>query len=102
MEIADVKKRVVETIERAKRGAAERRARSTEATKAFESLLESTAVPLFRQVANVLKAHNHPFTVFTPGGSVRLMSERSADNYVELALDTSGDAPAMTLRTRQS
>jgi hypothetical protein len=33
------------------------------------------------------------FTVFTPGGSVRLMSDRSGDDYIELALDTTGSQP---------
>ncbi len=50
-------------------------------------------MPLFRQVANVLKAEGYQFTVFTPGGSVRLMSERNAEDYIELSLDTSGDEP---------
>jgi hypothetical protein len=36
------------------------------------------------------------FTVFTPGGSVRLMSDRATEDYVELELDTSGDEPAVS------
>ncbi len=93
MEISDVKKRVFETIERAKRAAAERRARVNEAAREYESFLNQIAVPLFRQIASVLKAENHMFTVFTPGGSVRLMSDRSGDDYIELALDTTGPYP---------
>ena len=93
METAVVKKRLVETIERAKRTAGERRTRADEASRAYAQFLETTAVPLFRQVANVLKASGYAFSVFTPSGGVRLMSERNAEDYVELSLDTSGDEP---------
>src|SRR4051812_16860932 len=93
METSVVKKRISETIEQAKRTAAERRARADQAAMAYEQFLDTIAVPLFRQVANVLKASGYPFTVFTPSGGVRLMSDRSADDFIELSLDTSGDEP---------
>jgi hypothetical protein len=93
MEISAVKKRVFEAIERAKRTAAERRVRVDEAAREYESFLNQVAVPLFRQIASVLKAEGQMFTVFTPGGSVRLMSDRSGDDYIELALDTTGPYP---------
>lgn len=93
METSDVRRRVHETIERAKRGAADRRVRNDDATTGFEEFLERTAVPLFRQVANVLRIENFAFTVFTPSGSVRLMSDRRAEDFIEVSLDTSGDSP---------
>src|SRR5262245_52069302 len=93
MEISLVRKRLSETIESAKRQAAERRSRSDQASRDFELFLQKIAVPLFRQVANALKAEGYAFTVFTPSGSVRLMSDRSASDYVELTLDTSGNPP---------
>lgn len=93
MEISDVRKRLHETIERARRQAAERRERSDEASREFDAFLEHVAVPLVRQIANVLKADGYPFTVFTPSGSVKLMSDRRAEDYIEVALDTSGDTP---------
>ena len=95
MEIADVKRRVQETIDRAKRAAAERRARSDDATREYGEFLDRVAIPVFRQVANVLRAQGYPFSVFTPGGSVRLMSDRAAEDYIELELDTSGDRPVV-------
>lgn len=101
MEIADVKRRIVDTIERAKRRVADRRVRSDQAGKAYEQFLERTAVPVFRQVANVLKAEGYPFTVFTPAGGVRLMSDRSSEDYIELALDTTGDQPAVSGHTKR-
>lgn len=93
METSEVRKRLNHTIERAKKNAAERRARRDEAGRVFEIFLSSTAVPLFRQVANILKSDAYPFTVFTPSGSVRLMSDRTAEDFIELFLDTSGDLP---------
>jgi hypothetical protein len=93
MEISLVKQRILQTIDSAKRAAAERRTRVDRAAREYETFLERTAVPMFRQVANVLRAENHGFTVFTPAGSVRLMSDRSTDDYIELALDSSGQDP---------
>ena len=93
MEISVVRKRLTETIERAKKQAADRRGRSDQASRDFEVFLQKIAVPLFKQVAGALKADGYAFTVFTPSGSVRLMSDRSADDFIELSLDTSDDSP---------
>jgi hypothetical protein len=93
MEISVVRKRLTETIDRAKKQAADRRGRSDQASRDFEVFLQKVAVPLFRQVANALKADGYAFTVFTPSGSVRLMSDRTAEDYIELTLDTSDDPP---------
>src|ERR671919_136932 len=102
MEISEVRKKVRDTIERARRQAAERRQRNDEAARLFTRFLEDVAVPLFKQLANVLKIEGYPFTVFTPSGGVRLMSDRSADDYVEITLDTSADAPRITGRISRS
>jgi hypothetical protein len=102
MEISDVRRRIVETIDRAKRAAVERRARADRAGRDYERFLEDVAVPLFRQVHNVLRAHGYSFTVFTPGGGVRLMSDRSSEDFIELALDTSGSEPCVVGHTSRS
>ena len=102
MEIADVKRQVIDTIDRAKRGAASRRERVDEVTKVYAGFLDRTAVPVFRQIANVLRAEKYLFNVATPGGSVRLMSDRDAEDYIELALDTSGEEPAVVVHTKRS
>lgn len=102
MEISLVRRRVAETIERSKRLAAERRSRSDAAGRAYEQFLEQIAVPLFRQIANVLRVSGYPFGVFTPAGSVRLMSDRNADDYIELSLDTSGDRPIVMGHTSRA
>jgi hypothetical protein len=102
MEISEVRRRVNETIERGRRSALDRRARVDEASRDYSVFLERVAVPLFRQVANVLKAENYAFTVFTPGGSVRLASDRSAEQFIELSLDSSGDQPVVIGRSRRT
>jgi hypothetical protein len=95
VEISEVRRRIVQTIERAKRRSTDRRARADEAQRDYEVFLEQTAVPLFRQAAQVLKAEGHSFDVFTPGGSVRLASARGGEDFIELLLDTSGAEPAV-------
>jgi hypothetical protein len=102
MEISDVKRRVTEAVEKAKRSAGERRVRSDEAAREYAAFLESLAVPLVRQVVNVLKAQGYLFGVFTPSGSVRLASEKSADDYIEISLDTSGDQPVVLGHSRRA
>jgi hypothetical protein len=100
METAVVRKRVIDAIERAKRSAGERRTRADAAARAYAEFLDTVAVPLFRQVAGVLKAGGYPFSVFTPSGGVRLMSDKSADDYIELTLDTSGEQPMVLGHSR--
>jgi hypothetical protein len=93
MEISLVRRRLTETIERAKKQAADRRGRGDAAAREFEVFLQKIAVPLFRQIANALKADGYAFTVFTPSGSVRLMSDRAAEDYIELTLDAAANPP---------
>src|SRR5262245_45676681 len=95
MEISEVRKRVLHAIDRAKRTAAERRSRMDQASREYDTFLERVAVPLFHQVAGALRAEGYPFNVFTPSGSVRLISDRAAEDYIELGLDTSGSEPAV-------
>jgi len=102
MEIADVRKRILATIERAKQRAADRRARTDEAARAYSTFLESTAVPLFRQAANVLRAEGYQFSASTPSGSVRLMSDRTVEDFIEIVLDTNGETPQVVGHTSRA
>jgi hypothetical protein len=95
MEISLVRKRVRQCIEHAHTSVAARRDANREAAAAWESLLAQVAVPLVQQIAQVLKAEGQAFRVDTPAGRVRLVSERSADDYIELALDTTGQVPVV-------
>jgi hypothetical protein len=102
MEVSEVRRRVSESIERAKRAAADRRARADEASQEYSVFLDTIAVPLVRQIANVLKAGGYPFGVFTPSGSIRLASERTSEDYIELTLDTTGGEPVVLGRSRRT
>jgi hypothetical protein len=102
MEISAVRKRLQETMERARRAAGERRQRTDQAAAEYTTFLEEVAVPMFKQVASALKASGYPFTVMTPGGSVRLTSEKTADDYIELSLDTAGEEPVVMGVSRHS
>src|SRR5207247_6479391 len=76
-----------------KRAASDRRVRVDEASRDYSAFLDRVAVPLFRQIANALKAEGYVFHVFTPSHSVRLMSEKHASDFIEIVLDTSGEQP---------
>lgn len=95
METSEVRRRVTAAIDRAKRSAADRKSRNDEAEREYATFLNRVAVPIFRQVADSLKPAGYAFRVFTPGGSVRLMSESRAEDYIELTLDTTGNHPAV-------
>lgn len=98
MEISYVRNQLKKAIEQARQRAQTRRQRAAEAERAFATFLETVGVPVTKQVANALKAEGHAFTVFTPGDGLRLAADRSRDDYVDIALDTSGDRPQIVAR----
>ena len=69
MEIADVRKRIKDSIDRSRRQAADRRVRNSEAHVAYERFLSVVAVPVSQQVAGSRKAEGAPFVGHTPGGA---------------------------------
>ena len=99
MDIPEIRRRLRASIEAAKRDAQERRGRSDHAANAYEEFLSERAVPLFHTVASALVAEGQRFKVFTPAGSVRLASEASGEDYIELVLDTTADPPVVVGRT---
>ena len=98
MEISLVRNQLRNAIDRARERAQHRRQRVQEAERAYEGFLQNVATPLAKQIANALKAEGYAFTVFTPGGGLRLAADRGRDDYVELGLDTSGDRPQVVAR----
>ena len=102
MEISAVRQQILLAIDRAKRAAADRRAANDEAGREYGVFLEQLAVPIFRQAASVLRAEGYLFNLFTPGGGVRLMSDKSADDFIELVLDTTGVVPQVMGRTSRT
>ena len=96
---SDVRRRLRSAIEAAKLRASERRTRTDEATKAYEAVLETVAVPAFHTVVNALVGEGHRFKVTTPGMAVNLAAERSATDFIELSLDSDREVPAVMLRS---
>ncbi len=98
MEIPDIRRRVRQALEQAKTQSAERHARADLARTAYAAFVRDVATPAFRMFGNVVKAEGHGFAVFTPADGVRLVSERHADDFMEIWLDTSLDPPQVSTR----
>lgn len=98
MEVSLVRRRLQSAIEASRSRAQQRRQDNAAAEQAFESFLHAIAVPVTKQLANALKVEGYAFTVFTPGGGLRLASDRGRDDYVEFALDTNGPQPQVVGR----
>jgi hypothetical protein len=99
MEVSDVRRRLRGAIEEARRRAVERRTRVDEATRAYERFLTEVAVPLFHMMAQALVGEGHRFKVHTPGQAVRLAPDRASEEYIEVALDTDREVPAVVARS---
>jgi hypothetical protein len=99
MEVSEIRRRLRASIEAAKRDAHERRARSDKAAQEYERFLNERAVPLFHTVTSALLAEGHRFRIFTPAESVRLASESSGEDYIEVALDRTVDPPVVVGRS---
>jgi hypothetical protein len=98
MEISDIRRRLRQALDQAKKATADRRARADMAATAYGAFLRDIGTPVFRMFANVAKAENYPCTVFTPAEGVRLVSERHGEDFIELFLDTSLDPPKIATR----
>ena len=102
MEVSEVRRQLKLAIDRAKARAQQKRQNVAEAERAYAAFLEEVATPTTRMLANALKAEGYLFTVSTPSGSLRLASDRGRDDYIELALDASGDTPTVVGRVRHT
>ena len=99
METSDVRRRLRGAIEQAKRRAADRRAVADEASRVWAERLPEAIVPAFQAVLNVLSGDGFKFSLSTPGEAARLSSDRSSAEFVEVALDTSRELPAVIVRS---
>lgn len=102
IETSELRKRLRHAIEERRKSTAARRATLDEAAVAYAQLLELTATPLVQRLANVLRAEGHNFTVFTPGGGLKMALAKSADDFIEFALDSSQDEPFAALRVNRT
>jgi hypothetical protein len=98
MEVSHARNQLRRTIEAAKQRSLQRRQQVAAAEAAYRTFLEQVAIPVTRQLANALKAEGHAFTVFTPGGGLRLASDRAREDYIEFALDTDAETPQVVGR----
>lgn len=95
LELSQIRKLVQNRLHELKRIAAARRERGTVAEREYAAFLPAVATPAFTAVAQALSAEGHTYRVTTPGGGVRLASERSPRTYIDLRLDTSGPDPVV-------
>ena len=102
MEISVVRNRLNRAIEASRERSQRRRLLTASAESAFETFLQNVATPVTKLVANSLKVENYAFTVFTPGGGLRLASDRGRDDYVEFALDLESDPPQVVGRSSRT
>lgn len=93
MDVSELRRRILRALDDAKNDAALRRTEVDAVQRAFEEFLERVAVPVLRQTQTVLKAEGHSFTVHAPAGGARLVSDTSAQTFLEFTLDQSGDRP---------
>ena len=101
IETSELRKRLRHAIEERRKATAARRAMLDEAAVAYEELLAMTATPLVQKLANALRAEGHNFTVFTPNGGLRMALAKSADDFIEFALDTQ-EEPFAALRVNRT
>lgn len=97
LEAADVRKQLTHRLAELRKAQTQRRAANDKARTDFEAVLEREIAPTVRQFAQALKAEGHGFSVQTPAGAVRLVSDRSAENAMEVVLEA-GATPAVVLR----
>ena len=93
METSEVRRRLRGAIEAARAQAAARLTRADAAARDYEAFLSERATPVFRTFAEALAAEGHLFKMFTPAGSIRLASQKSQDDFIEIDLDTDADPP---------
>ena len=84
----------------ARERARQRRERTAEAERGYETFLDNVATPVTKHVVTALRAEAHSFTLFTPAGGLRLADDRGRDDYVELFLDSASDPPQVVGRVR--
>ena len=99
MDVSEVRRRLKHAIEKSKQAAAARRASVAATEREYEGFRRDVATPVFRMMASALTGEGIPFLVFTPAATVRLASDSSGEDFVELLLDTSRVPPEVIGRT---
>ncbi len=95
LESGYVRKQVLHMLQDAKRLATERRVLAADADCDGTKILNLVVAPVFKAVATALKTEGYKFRVVTPVGVVRLVSEASSDEFIEISLDVTREPPAL-------
>ena len=95
-EVSEVRQRVLTMVERARRDAAERRARAAVVEVQARRFIQETATPVVQQVLSILKVERLSFQLSTPAGSVRMTSEKHHEDFIDLAVDATQDPVTIT------
>ena len=95
LETGYIRKQVLHKIYEAKRIAVERRSLAADAGRDGAKVLDLIVAPVFKAVVAILKTEGYKFRVLTPPGVVRLVSEASSDEFIEVSLDVTREPPAL-------
>ena len=99
LETAEVRRQLTHRLAELKKAQAQRRATTDAARAAFDTVIEREIAPTARQFAQALKAEGFPFSVQTPASTVRLVSDRSSDNVIDIVLELGPKQPSVVMRS---
>ena len=99
MEVAELRRQILQEIDRAQAKAVERRQSGDAAHGAYAKFIVEIAGPLVLQTVQILRAERLPFQAQTPAGSARIASDSSPDDFIEFVLDTSVRPPRVLGRS---
>ncbi len=102
LETAEVRRQLTHRLAELRKAQAQRRTTADAARAAFENALEKEIAPTVRQFAQALKAEGFTFSVQTPASTVRLVSDRSSDNVIDIVLEVGSDQPTVVVRSAYS
>ena len=90
-ELTDLRRRVRQAIQDAKRKKGERREARDVASAAWATAVADVVEPAATQMAAALTGEGMPCRLETPRGAIRLVSDHNRDDYIELVLDDSDE-----------
>lgn len=102
LDTAEVRKQLTHRLAELRKTQTQRRSATDAARTAFDTVAEREIAPTVRQLAQALKAEGFPFTVQTPSSVVRLVSDRSSENAIDIVLELGGKQPAVVVRSAYS
>lgn len=93
LDVTEVRRRLVQTIDQIKKDHATRREAIDRAVADYNTFLSDVATPVSRHFVTALRAQGYGFRLSTPAGSIRMTSERSSGDEIEISLDAERHPP---------